>query len=228
MDYNYDISLASYRLTPVTKRLDVRLSFLECMGAPLQKARDDFFDNYLTGSNETTWSNVTAYLKYDRVNYQNRIYEAAQDSTGNLPTDRDYWVQVTADFRGATERIKYNCQTIMVEWLLNKWFGTTFRQPAIGSPSDIYIVNNSRDGNTYTSYEDPVVDGVYVNSEGYQLAPLAQAWSFATPNYTFGANFSVHYPIALIPLTTDDKYYQMTSLVNKYKIFGSTVDYISY
>lgn len=228
MDFEYDLNTAAYRLTPVTKRQDVRLSFLECVSTSIQKERDIFFIDYLSGSSEAAWSISTAYSKYDRVNYQNRIYECVSDTTGGLPTDRSFWLQIVADFRGATERIQYNCQTIMLEYILNKWFGTVFRQPSVGTPSDIYIVNNSRDGDTFTSYENPVVNGVYVNSVSYQFSPEATAWSFATPHYTFGPNFTFHYPVTLIPTTADDKYFQMTSLIDEYKVFGATAGYVSY
>lgn len=228
MDYAYDINIASYRLTPVTKRLDVRLSFLECIGAPLQRIRDNFFETYLTGSANLAWDISSSYVKYDRVNYQNKIYECLKDTTGSLPTDRSFWVLVTGDFRGAVERIKYNCQTIMLEYILNKWFGTTFRQPAIGVPSDIYIVNNSRDSSLFLISENRTFDGIFIASKIAQQEAQAEEWIGETATYSLGANFTVYYPIALIPTTTDDRYYQMTSLINKYKIFGSTADYISY
>lgn len=227
--YEYDVNLAGQRLTPITKRQDVRLAFLQCIAEPIQWARDNFFDSYLEGNSSSEWSNVTAYSRYDRVNYQNRIYECLEDNTGESPTNEDYWVQVVGDFRGAKERIKYNCQTIMLEWVLNKWFATTFRQPSTGLDSDFYIVNNPRDGSTFTVYEDSVNnESEYIASSVFQGTDFVEQWVFEDPQYSFGANFTVYYPVSVIPTTNDDKYYQMTALINKYKLMGSTVDYISY
>lgn len=228
MNYEFDTYLAAYRLTPVAKRQDVRLGFLECISSVLQRKHDDFFLNYLGGSNEAVYSGATAYVRYDRVNYQNRIYECTNDTTGSLPTDRNYWVQVIADFRGSVERIRYNFQTIMLTWILNKWFGTTFNQPVTLTNSDIYIVGNLRDGDTFVVADESVVDGIFNTSYVSDVAAGAAGWVGEDPSYSFGPNFTVYYPVSLIPTTSDEKYFQLTSLVDKYKVFGSTVGYISY
>jgi len=225
--YDYNVNLQSYRLTPVVKRQSVRLGFLECTSTPIQRERDVFFNDYLQGNTDPAWDVSTNYVRGDVVNYQNRIYECTNDIITELPTNRDYWVQITADFRGATERIKYNCQTLMITWILNRWFATTFLQPEFGN-SDIYIVNNLRDGDAFVVAEDSTVGGLLNTSYVSETDSEAMAWVGASPSYSFGSNFTVYYPVSLIPTITDEKYYQMTSLVDKYKIFGATADYISY
>lgn len=52
------------------------------------------------------------------------------------------WIQVQPNFIGANERASYNCQKKIYEYALNKWFNTTWKQPAAGQP-DIYITNNT-------------------------------------------------------------------------------------
>ena len=225
--YDCDYNLQAYRVTPTAKRQDIVLSFNYCNVAPLVWQQGIFFDKYLNGSSYSAYSNVTAYTRGDRVNYQNRVYECTNDTTGNLPIDRNYWYQILGDFRGVTERIKYNCQKLMIEWVLNKWFGTTFNQPSAGN-SDIYIVDNVRDTDTFLVAATSVLDGVFITSETPESAALMDDYIGETPTYSFGANFEVFYPVATITSTTSDEYYQLVNLVNKYKIYGSTVEYTSY
>jgi hypothetical protein len=226
--YECDFNLQAQRLTPITKRQDVRLGLLESISEAIQWNRDNFFDKYLEGDSAAAWDVGTNYVRYDRVNYQNRIYECTNDIISELPTNTDYWVLVVSDFRGATERIKYNCQKIILEYILNKWFAAAFRQPSTGLDSDFYIVDSVRRADTMTAFNETTVSGVYVASNTFQSPTFTQQWVYEVPAYSSGVNFAVYYPLATIPTTTDDKYYQMVSLINKYKIFGSTVEYISY
>lgn len=225
--YDCDYELQSYRLTPIKRRTEVRLAFQNCIDGQIQWNHDKFFDTYINGSSYAFYSNVTAYVDGDRVNYQNRVYECILASTGNLPTDTTYWVLVANDFRGVVERIKYNCQRLMMEWLLNKWFGSTFNQPGSGT-SDIYITDNDRESSTFTVFQNDLTNGVALSSAVFESANFVNDFVMATPSYAFVANFDVNYPVALIPTITDEKYYQLVNLVEKYKTFGTTVNYISY
>jgi hypothetical protein len=226
--YDCDFNLQAQRLTPITKRLDVRLALLECISNSVQFNRDNFFDSYLEGDSAAVWSAATNYVRYDRVNYQNRIYECTNDIIAELPTNTSYWVLVVGDFRGATERIKYNCQKIILEYVLNKWFATTFEQPSSGIDSDFWIESNDRDGDIFYVSEDAELNGIYLPSVVPASASLSEDYVGETSTFTAQANFTVNYPVATIPSTSDDKYFQMTSLMNKYKIAGSTVEYVSY
>lgn len=227
MDYEVDFYLQAQRLTPIAKRQDVRLALLESIVEPIQWNRDNFFDEYLEGDSSAAWDVGTHYVRYDRVNYQNRIYECTNDIIAELPTNEDYWVQVVGDFRGAKERIKYNCQKIMLEWILNKWFGATFVQPG-GVNSDFWIESNDRDGEVFYVSETSVLDGVFQSSVVPQFSSLMEDFIGESSVFTAGANFTVNYPVATITSTTTDEYFQMVDLINKYKIAGSTVEYVSY
>lgn len=230
MSFNYecDFNLQAGRLTPIAKRQDVRLGFMECLSEPIQWNRDNFFDEYLEGDSSAVWDVSTAYSRYDRVNYQNKIYECTNDNTGELPTNTDYWVKVVDDFRGATERIKYNCQKLMMEWVLNKWFSTTFRQPSTGLDSDFYIVNNVRFASPFTVPETTFREGVYVSNAIFESSQRTTKYVKNIPAYMPSQNFTVYYPLSVIANTTDDEYYQMVSLVDKYKLLGSTAAYTGY
>jgi hypothetical protein len=231
MAFNYecDFNLQSRRLTPIAKRQDVRLAMLECISEAIQWNRDNFFDQYIEGDSAAAHNPATAYVKYDRVNYQNKIYECIQDNTGELPTNEDYWVKVVNDFRGVIERIRYNGQKLMLEWILNKWFGTTFVQPNfLGTTSDFYIVANDRFIPSFTVSETPFRSMVYVSSSVFESSSKTRKFIKETPAYTASSNFTVYYPVGTIMSTASNEYYQMVDLVNKYKVIGTTVDYISY
>lgn len=217
--YEYTVNLATYRLTPVAKRLPVRLAFLECSAIVIQKRRDLFFNDYLQGNNSAAWSSVTAYSRYDQVNYQNRIYECRADNTNNLPTDPAFWTQILGDFRGANERLKYNDQKLIMDYLLNKWFGTTFKQPADGN-SDIWI-------ETTDEIDNSLVMAPNNNSIAFMPTVNFPLYGMG-PSHIFAVtNFIVHYPLAVIP-DSSEQYNQLTFLTNKYKLFGSTPGYQSY
>lgn len=218
-NYDYTVELAAYRLTPVAKRQSVRLGFLDCIALVIQREHDLFFNDYVNGNGDAAYSNVTAYLRYDRVNYQNRIYEARKNNTGVLPADPDYWVQILGDFRGANERLKYNCQKLLMDYMLNKWFGTTFNQPADGN-SDIWIETTDEiDLSLVMAPVNNVINGM--GPTGFGISGMGPSHLFVT------ANFIVHYPLSVIP-DSSDQYNQLVSLVNKYKLFGSTPSYQSY
>lgn len=219
-NYDYNVQLATYRLTPVAKRQGVRLGFIDCVSLVIERERDLFFNDYVQGNNDSKWDISTAYSRYDRVNYQNKIYECLQPVTGNLPADTSYWVLVLGDFRGANERLKYNCQKILIDYMLNKWFGTVFRQPADGN-SDIWIETTDEIGSAFVMEPITATPSMMFPSE-FNLSFMGLAGSFVTQN------FIVHYPVSVITSTSGDLYKQMVSLVNKYKLFGSTPSYQSY
>jgi len=223
--YDCDYEIQSYRLTPTFKRLEKRLAYQNCVDGQIQYNHDKFFDSFIGGDASAAYSNVTAYVDGDRVNYQNKIYECILATTGNLPTDTTYWIPYVSDFRGVVERIKYNCQTVMLEWILNRWFATSFVQPG-GGNSDIYIVNNDRSSSTFVA--GAISGGVTYGSYVYSTPEFVDDFVPETPSFSSSPNFTVYYPISLIPTITNEKYYQLVNLVNKYKTFGSTVEYISY
>jgi hypothetical protein len=225
--FDCDFDLQAYRLSPVNKRQDVWLNYLYCIAEPIQSAHENFFTSYLEGDASAVWDIGTNYSRYDRVNYQNRIYQCVSDIIAELPTNTTYWVQVVGDFRGMNERIKYNSQKLMLEWILNRWFATNFEQPG-GGTSDFYIVDNTRNVPVFTVPKETYRSNIYVSSSVFEQSFKTKKFVKETPNYASVQNFTVYYKLTDIPSITDDKYFQMVDLVNKYKVIGSTVTYTSY
>ena len=231
MAFSYDCtySLQAKRLTPINKRLGVRLAVDESISSPIQWNHDNFFDKFLNGDDSIDYNPVTAYVRYDRVNYQNKIYECLEDCTGIEPTNTAYWYKALDDFRGANERMKYNFQRLNMEYMLNRWFKTTFVQPnALDTRSDFWIESNTRDSNTFYVGEDSYYNGVFHTAAVPEFSTQSDDYIGEDASFPVGANFTVYYPLGVIDLTSNPLYYQMVALTNKYKIFGSTVAYIAY
>jgi hypothetical protein len=96
----------------------------------------------------------------------------------------------------------------VLEWAMNKWFGTTFRQPP--NVSDIYITNNSVPIEVFRcgGIED-ISSVVYSNNSS----------EFVINNYSFTVafNFTINVPEAVFNALDP-------TLVNNEKIFRAFVD----
>lgn len=46
---------------------------------------------------EEAYDNIVSYVVGDRVSYEGKIYDCLADSTGNLPTDENFWLFITND-----------------------------------------------------------------------------------------------------------------------------------
>lgn len=111
---------------PPVLRKAVHLAWGKVIMKPLQWLHNAIFISYANGATDADYSNVTAYVKGDRVVYTDRgQYEARQATTGNLPSDSTYWYKVNDNYIGARERSKYSSRKILFEYALNKWFQTT-------------------------------------------------------------------------------------------------------
>lgn len=146
--YDYTVSLIAKSLSPLRYRKVGWQALFSSMLSPMQWLRDLFFEDYAAGFTGNKWS-AGAYLKGDRVRYKNHsVYEAQADTSGE-PSVSDDWMKIQEIWIGATERSKYNGGKLLLEYALNKWFDTQFRQPTanVADPlfytpkSDIYIKN---------------------------------------------------------------------------------------
>lgn len=120
-------------LYPPVLRLVKHLEWGKVLNRPVQFLHDSIFISYADGATDPDYSNVTAYVRGDRVIFTNRgQYEALVSTTGNDPTDANFWLLVNDNYIGVRERATYNSQKIIFENSLNRWFQTT----------GIFITNN--------------------------------------------------------------------------------------
>lgn len=140
----YDLSTnqQAIELLPPDKRNTVSIAWLQTLlKSTVQWLRDALIGDYRSGSSYPTYTSAT-YNRNNKVIYQKGVYVSLVDGNTNVPTGAG-WYKVCDNFIGVEERVLYNGQTIVLEYALNKWFGTTFRQPG-GSHSDIYLSNNAK------------------------------------------------------------------------------------
>lgn len=169
-------------LYPPVLRKTVALAWGKVLMDPLQWLHDAIFITYKTGTPAANYSNVTAYVIGDRVVYTDRgVYEAIQATTGNLPTDVTFWRQVTANYIGTDERVKYTSQKILFEYALNRWFQST------GIFIDSLIVN------------DPsFIMGGSGPTSSAMVNDSTNAIAYLTENYSFNADdFAINVPLAV-------------------------------
>lgn len=133
--YDIDYSKAALQLLPADKRVSGMWAWVKALFAPLQYLHDLLFQSYKIGSTATAYASGT-YAKGDRVIYQHAVYESLIGSNTTLPISAS-WTKVQDNYIGVDERLQYNCQKLVFEYALNKWFATAFRQPPL--QSDIYI-----------------------------------------------------------------------------------------
>lgn len=160
--YDQDFNKIYKQLLPPDKRNNVFIAWGNPVMKPLQWLHDLIYNDYANGTEALRYDSTTAYSKYDRVIFNNAVYECLADNTGISPLDSNYWVLVTEDFRGVRERVRYNGQKLTLEWILYKWFGPWYKGPELtadptfttggtwyeGGPSPISVTSGSVDVST--------------------------------------------------------------------------------
>jgi hypothetical protein len=187
---------------PPKKRLPIYKAWTKTLVKPLQVLYNTMFGTFKDGNAAALYSGVTAYAVGNQVKYTDKaVYQCWVASTGNLPTNTNYWFKIQDNFVGIEPRCKYNAQHILFEWALNEWFGTTFvNTPGAsdifigpGSPSDVVLYVG------FTEVNSSLI--VYGNGEA---ETFIQAINIANT----GSEFTINVPIAVanaltIPPTTD-------------------------
>ena len=208
--YDINFNNAAPSLLPPDKRFSKQVQWVRMLLSPLQYLRDLWFGSYRTGSVAPTWVNSAPYPKYAQVKYavNNQVYESLINANNAIPTVATSWQVVQTNFIGLSERVLYNGQKVVLEYAMNKWFGTTFRQP--NAQSDIYITNASVPIAFFR------IGGLESNSSSVSAILSSE---FVINAYTFTAvsNFTINCPIAVYNALD-------ATLVNNNKIFRGFVD----
>lgn len=139
--YDLDTDQQVVELLPPDKRFTITVSWLQAvLKSSVHWLRDNTLTRYRQGSADPQYVPGTyAYGAY--VKFQKAVYVSLIANNTDNPTVTTSWYQVQNNFIGINERILYNGQRIILEYALNKWFGTIFRQPG-SIRSDIYLVTN--------------------------------------------------------------------------------------
>jgi hypothetical protein len=185
--YDIDVDFVSANLIPPQLRKPKMLAWLQTLGFNL-KAFDRIF-NWFRTSNLSTWAYVydvsTTYGLNTAVIYEDNsvyMYINTTSTSGNLPSDPNYWVLVQSNFIGVDKRIGANAQKIVFEFTLNRWFRTT----------GIYITNT-------TTFTTPFVMGTSgalsssmpINST-FQLQYLGNSYTYTSSL----SDYTIFVPVA--------------------------------
>jgi hypothetical protein len=186
--YDVDYSQVGQQLLPPDKRKPRLLALVAAFLSQLQWLRDLWFGSFRTGATAQNWLSSTTYAKYDQVVYGIYIYMSLKDGNTDVPTTPGSWIQVLNNFVGMSERILYNCQTLILTYALNKRFMTTFRQPP--NVSDIYIGTFAKPISVF------VVGGVEANSSKVYTIGSSE---YVIDSYTFAGyvNMTIYVPVAV-------------------------------
>ena len=135
----FDINFSNLKdnLLPPDYRTAVHKFWLLTWTNIVQFMRDRVLGDYRTGSNYAQWT-LGIYAIHDRVIYNQVVYESLEDGNTDTPTSSK-WAVWLPSFIGSDERKYFNGQKVVLEYSLNTYYGTVFRQPPL--VSDIYIDN---------------------------------------------------------------------------------------
>lgn len=227
MPDQYDIDYAQQvtELLPPDKRYAHNTAFLvDCMKSTLQYLRDALLGDYRNGSTVGAWvdpaTSMAPYARGIKVNYKKGIYVSLIDNNSDNPTVTTSWYFQQTFFIGLTERLAYNGNNLVLTYALNRWFGTTFRQPG-GGLSDIYITTNPIPAKTF-------ILG-YLSTECSTIGWTGSSEAI-TYDSTFGPayNANIYVPNTLIASLGSAAMALISSFVNKYIYAGITYQIIGY
>lgn len=194
--YSFTASIFGEQFLPPYKRLPRYLSWINVLLKPIQYDHDLFYNQYANGEYDFIWDSLTAYPKGTVVFYLDyQLYIAIQDAPIFTPClDTNYWTLASENV-GLRQRAAVTGQKLLLEWVLNKHYGTTFRQPAIGT-SDIYVGGINIDTNYFVAGYD--------STESSSAAISGQdAMQFVGTSYTYDTeSLAIFVPNATLDLIT--------------------------
>jgi len=192
--YDYNVNFETKRLLPPPKRKPMRLALMSVPGFVLQFYHDLFFTDYAEGAvGFTDWTSGGTYTYLQKVRYiDNAIYQLKNivgitGITTAPDVDTANWSKVVNLFIGVRERIKYTGNKLMIEYALNRWFKTTFRQPTtfVTSPdmyvpkSDIYIQNTNKSITNFWLSNGNGLNSYMANNSKYQNFFLGNSYTYS-------------------------------------------------
>jgi hypothetical protein len=176
--YNVDYNQKVIETLVPDKRQPKTVAFLQQLAKEVSINHNLLFNIYKSYQSAAVWTAGT-YARYDIVRYAKSIYIAAQTTT-NEPTFTNAWVLVSPNFMGNDFRLAIRGEKLNLEYALNTWFNTTFRQPPL--TSDIYLTTNN------------IIDSVFrVGFNEFESSKIYTETSseFVINNYAFTNQFNL-------------------------------------
>lgn len=219
----YDITYQDkvVELLPPDKRFVRMVAWLRGLVNQLQVLRDKIFGDYKQGITCNPWEDIV-YNTGDLVKYGETVYISLIDSNTDVPTVTTSWAVYQNSFIGVDERVLFNHQKLVLEYALNKRFGTTFNQPP--STSTIYITTNTNGNNVFI---------VGATEDESSLVYLDGSTETVVNSYSFSTfyNFTVYVPTAVfnaVAGTTAERNAVFSNFINRYNTVGLTYNITTY
>jgi len=207
---------------PPDKRGSVDAALLNSSMYPLQW-QNNAFTEYRTGATYTAYNAGTTYAIGTVVSFNKAIYESL--TAGNIGNQPDIspasWYQRQVNFIGADERIRYRASKTVLEYALNKWYGTTFRQP--NTLSDIYITTNTVTIPTFLSGKTESYSSITGKTISSGFVPATGSGVHFTPVN----NFTIYFPSAVYAAIVGGDN-TIRQFVDKYSVCGLVYNITTY
>lgn len=218
---NFDIAVQDL-LVP-DKRTPKTVALNKGLVAVISTLQDNIINTYKNANLSLTAWDGSPIDRNQNVLYGKSVFQSQVDANVSEPTFSDTWVPITDNYLGNDFRLAIRGERLILEYALNVWFETVFRQPPL--QSDIYTTTNTilavpvfRVGIT----EDESSD-VYSNTSSELVI---NAYSF-TNQY----NMAIYIPVAVFnALGVNDNIREtiVRSFADKYINVGITYQIITY
>lgn len=220
--YVLDYLIAIQDLLVPDKRTDNIVAFNNGLVGNTSQLHINLFSTYKNANFSLTEWSAGTYVRNYLVRYGKSIYISAIAGNTDEPTFTDNWVLVSENYLGSDFRLAIRGEKLILEYALNVWFETTFRQPP--SVSDIYITTNTILNDVFR-----VGDTEFASSKVSDL----RSTELVGNSYTFSAqyNMTIHVPTAVynaLATTTDAREAIFRNFADRYVNAGLTYNIITY
>lgn len=201
---------------------------------------NDKFWKYCFGNESVSvYSSIITYNINNEVKTYYGVYVSLVDNNiANDPQNSpDFWYKISPSYIGALERSSYNSQKLIMEFALNRWFFTNFKQPTsledgtVSSPygvwylpkSDIFITT------TEITFFSPDIFDIPKTTKIYDIPFVASTifdTSVSSTDTTY--KYTIWIPVSL-SVSLGLNYIQIISqVVNKIGLLGTVFDIQTY
>lgn len=139
--YNVNYNTTIENLLVPDKRTKKTTKFNTALVQEVANNHVILFDTYKNYNSLSNWTAGT-FAKNALVKYGKSIFQSIESGNTTEPTYSDKWRLVSDNFLGSDFRLSITGAKLNLEFALNTWFGSVFRQPAVGI-SDIFIATNN-------------------------------------------------------------------------------------
>jgi signal peptidase I len=177
-----------------------------------------------------TYFSVKTFVLGDTIKYVDRsvYYCIVENTNGVPPVNFTYWEKLQDNFIGLDERIATTAQVIVLENILNKWFGTSFNYPT--AVNDVFLSSNIVDTDSFFyGVDEDESSSVYL-TDSIQLDAINLGYADVEFNYDVNIPLAVYDGLSPDEATgyTTTKTAIASSFVSKYNQAGITFQIVTY